>query len=55
MKTPWKIQVQWEGGTKTLFARVLGLKKQSRDEKILLEDGSEWLLQDVISINGVAF
>jgi hypothetical protein len=55
MKTPWKIQVHWKGETKTLFATVSSLKKSSNSEKLLLEDGSEWPLQDVISINGVAF
>jgi hypothetical protein len=55
MKTPWKIQVKMDHGTQTIISRVIELKKQRADEKLKLEDGSEWPVQNIISINGICF
>ena len=55
MKTPWKIQIEWEGETKIFYTRIRQMVRCNALEKIQLENGTEWPLENIVKINDIAF
>jgi hypothetical protein len=55
MRTPWKIQIEWQGETKILYGHIQQLMRNGRNERIALSDGTEWPMENVVKINDIAF
>ncbi len=55
MKTPWKIQIEWEGETRIFYTSIRQMVRRNALEKIQLENGTEWPLENIVKINDIAF